>query len=64
MASIRKMSAFAAVVISFFLLSLAGFILLHFGPPEIKELFGAQGGEMQQLNASRTPRMRELEIVV
>lgn len=49
-----RLSPFTTVLIAFVLLSFVGLILAPFAPM-IEEAFGAQGGEMVQLAASRVP---------
>ncbi len=50
----KRLSPFVTVVIAFAGLTLVGLILAPFAPL-IEEAFGAQGGEMVQLAASRVP---------
>jgi hypothetical protein len=53
------MSAWFVVLVSMFLLSLAGMIIVPFLP--YKEMFGAQGGEMVQLAAGHVPTEEDAE---
>ncbi len=56
-----RMSAMSAVLLSFFLIGLVGFILSFLIPMPIYEMFGAQGGEMVQLAAGHVPTMEDVE---
>jgi len=61
MASIKKMSVFSTVLLSFAILFFAGLLLLQFARPIVEEyFFGAQGGEMVQLQTSHVPTMGDL----
>jgi hypothetical protein len=60
MATGKKMSAFATVLLSLVLISFAGY-LLSFIVPIQEMFFGAQGGEMVQLAAGRVPTMANLQ---
>jgi len=55
------LTAFATVLLSLFLLSLAGMILVPFLPAVVEELFGAQGGEMVQLQTSHVPTLLDVQ---
>ena len=50
----KRMSAFATVMLSFALLFTASAVVV-FLVPQLKEMFGAQGGEMVQLAAGHVP---------
>lgn len=50
----KKMSPFLVVMLSFFLMSLAGLLIAPFFVVPV-EKFGAQGGEMVQLASSHVP---------
>jgi hypothetical protein len=56
----KRMSAFATVVLSFALLYVAGAFIV-FLVPQIKEMFGAQGGEMVQLAAGHVPTAEDVQ---
>jgi hypothetical protein len=54
-----KLSTWLVVLISMFLLSFAGMLIVPFLP--YKELFGAQGGEMVQLAAGHVPTAEDAD---
>lgn len=56
-----RMSPMSAVLLSFFLIGLVGFVLSFLIPMPIYEMFGAQGGEMVQLAAGHVPTMEDVE---
>jgi hypothetical protein len=56
----KRMSAFATVLLSFALLYVAGAVIV-FLVPQIKEMFGAQGGEMVQLAAGHVPTEEDVQ---
>ncbi len=60
MAGAKRMSAFVVVVLSLTLISVAGYVLAMFVPP-LREMFGAQGGEMVQLATSHVPTMEDVD---
>jgi hypothetical protein len=53
----KKLSPFLTVVIAFLLVSIAGTIIVPF----VMEGFGAQGGEMVQLQTSHVPTMADID---
>ena len=53
------MSAFVVVVLSFVLISFAGYVLAMFVPPLI-ERYGTQGGMAVQLASTRVPTMEDV----
>jgi len=53
----KKLSPFLTVVIAFLLVSIAGTVIVPF----VMEGFGAQGGEMVQLQTSRVPTMADID---
>ncbi len=53
------MSPSTIVIVSLLLISLAGMILTA-AMPQIREMFGAQGGEMVQLAAGHVPTAEDL----
>jgi len=61
MAVKTHLTAFATVFLCLFLLSLAGMILVPFIPAVVEELFGAQGGEMVQLQTSHVPTLLDVQ---
>jgi len=61
MAEKTHITAFVTVLLSMFLLSLAGMILVPFVPAVVEELFGAQGGEMVQLQTSHVPTLLDTQ---
>jgi hypothetical protein len=61
MAVKNHMTAMATVFLSLFLLTLAGMILAPFVPMAVEELFGAQGGEMVQLQTSHVPTLLDTQ---
>lgn len=61
MAEKLHLTAFATVVLSLFLLSFAGMLLTPFMPKVVEELFGAQGGEMVQLQTSHVPTLLDTQ---
>jgi hypothetical protein len=58
-----KLSPMTAVLLSFFLIGLVGFVMSFVIPipKPIREMFGAQGGEMVQLAAGHVPTMEDVE---
>jgi hypothetical protein len=54
-----KLSPIATIFISLFLISFAGMIIAVVVP--VRELFGAQGGEMVQLASTRVPDAADWE---
>ena len=56
----KRMSAFIVVVLSFLLISFAGYVLALFVPP-LREMFGEQGGAMVQLATSHVPTMEDVD---
>ena len=61
MAVKSHLTAIATVFLSMFLLTLAGMILVPFAPAVVEELFGAQGGEMVQLQTSHVPTLLDVQ---
>jgi hypothetical protein len=55
----RKSSPIGVVLLSIFLIMVAGMILSMVIP--VEAFFGAQGGEMVQLAAGHVPTMQDLE---
>ena len=55
----KKSSAFFAVVVSLFLITLVGFVFTLTTP--LPEALGAQGGEMVQLAAGHVPTEEDVE---
>jgi len=53
----KKLSPFLTVVIAFLLVSIAGTVIVPF----VMEGFGAQGGEMVQLQTSHVPTMADID---
>ena len=60
MAGAKRMSAFIVVVLSFILISFAGYVLALFVPP-LLERFGEQGGAMVQLATSHVPTIEDVD---
>ncbi len=60
MAGVKRMSAFVVVVLSLTLITFAGYVLAMFVPP-LREMFGAQGGELVQLSTSHVPTMEDVD---
>lgn len=60
MAGSKRMSAFIVVILSLTLITFAGYVLAMFVPP-LREMFGAQGGEMVQLASTRVPTIGDLD---
>lgn len=57
----KHMTAFMTVVASFLLLALAGYIIAPYMKVQIEEFFGAQGGELVQLQMSKVPPMQAVQ---
>jgi predicted PurR-regulated permease PerM len=60
-ASKKHMTAFMTVVASILLLALAGYIIAPYIKDQIEELFGAQGGELVQLQTSHVPTLYDVQ---
>ncbi len=56
----KRMSAFATVMVSFALLFVASAVVVYL-VPQLKEMFGAQGGEMVQLAAGHVPTAEDVQ---
>jgi len=59
--SMKRMTAFTTVIVCFFLMTMAGMIMVPFVPVIIEELFGAQGGELVQLQTSHVPTLLDVQ---
>jgi hypothetical protein len=59
-----KLSPLLVVLVSLFMLNLAGLLLLPYVPESLKEMFGAQGGGMVQLRSSHVPTEDDVQDMI